>query len=300
MSLRFSLFGCCFGFAHAYPAIRGCPDASGVLITMLTFPWINSVRLVLFGAIFPDCALFAEPSASRCAPDHLSVRVSADFESPRFAVWEFVLIAGLIVHGPSISVRFSAKFAERTRFRFGFFPTVFALLAGHHRHFVATEGSGVEIDTSGNPDSYDYPAMIVLLCIQIGVLWGSGSGHLVGPTASRYGIGFGKPITGILLVWILTWWIFLGPCSDATVTGGCFELVAPALAGFHDLVTALGGIHDTGSVWPPIGGVLIRIGRPAGRMDQVALEVCGPIQQAQIGYSDRDEELDFGLDERTI
>nr|CAD1838706.1 unnamed protein product [Ananas comosus var. bracteatus] len=29
-------------------------------------------------------------------------------------------------------------------------------------------------------------------------------------------------------------------------------------------VTALGGIHDTGSVWPPIGGVLIRIGRPAG------------------------------------
>ena len=49
------------------------------------------------------------------------------------SVWEFVMIAGLIVHGPlafaeigrSISVRFSTKFAERTRFRFGFFPTVF-------------------------------------------------------------------------------------------------------------------------------------------------------------------------------
>nr|CAD1830395.1 unnamed protein product [Ananas comosus var. bracteatus] len=50
MSLRFSLFGCCFGFVLIFPAIRGCPDASGgehgdrwsVLITTLTFPWIRS------------------------------------------------------------------------------------------------------------------------------------------------------------------------------------------------------------------------------------------------------------------
>nr|CAD1822711.1 unnamed protein product [Ananas comosus var. bracteatus] len=46
-----------------------------------------------------------------------------------------------------------------------------------------------------------------------------------------------------------------------------------------DLVTALGGIHDTGSVWPPIGGVLIRIGRPVGRMDQ--LDMCGESRLSQ-------------------
>nr|CAD1829940.1 unnamed protein product [Ananas comosus var. bracteatus] len=147
LSTLSSLFGCCFGFAHAYPAIRGCPDASGgehgdrwsVLITVLTSLWINSVRLALFGAIFPDCALFAKlrvapalPTVSHCAPDPF-----AEIEE-------------------SISMRFSAKFAERTRFRFGFLPTSFgcsvsgrqALLAGHHHHFV---GSVMTVGPDGVP-----------------------------------------------------------------------------------------------------------------------------------------------------
>nr|CAD1820202.1 unnamed protein product [Ananas comosus var. bracteatus] len=126
---------------------------------MLTFPWIRSVRLVLFGAIFPDCALFAEPSG--CSRASHSEPLCSRF------VWEFVMTAGLIVHGP-------LAFAE-----------------------IATVGSGVEIDTSGNPDSYDYPAMIVWLCYLVfaakasklecfgaaGDSWhGSvSSGHLVGP-----------------------------------------------------------------------------------------------------------------------
>nr|CAD1825730.1 unnamed protein product [Ananas comosus var. bracteatus] len=114
------------------------------------------------------------------------------------------------------------------------------------------------------------------------------SGHLVGPDGVpvwfsglpvSYGNRFwetdyGDPVWGFvsLVLWVSgldtdlvdllrSGRLVRTQCSDATVTGGCFEL--------HDLVTALGGIHDTGSVWPPIGGVLIRIGRPAGRMDQV-------------------------------
>nr|CAD1840626.1 unnamed protein product [Ananas comosus var. bracteatus] len=118
------------------------------------------------------------------------------------------------------------------------------------------------------------------------------SGHLVGPDGVpvwfsglpvSYGnrfweIDYGDPLWGFvsLVLWVSgldtdlvdllrSGRLVRTQCSDASVTGGCFELVHTSI----DLVTALGGIHDTGSVWPPIGGVLIRIGRPAGRMDQV-------------------------------
>nr|CAD1830178.1 unnamed protein product [Ananas comosus var. bracteatus] len=159
VSTPWSLFGCCFWIACVVPAIRGCSDASrgehgdrwSVMITVLTSLWINSARLALFGATFPDCALFAEPSGcSRashseplilwklrgfCAIVHLVATVGS--------ACVCVVTSGLIVHDPiafaeiekSILARFSAKLAERTRFWFGFLPMCDGGFRCQNRHF---------------------------------------------------------------------------------------------------------------------------------------------------------------------
>nr|CAD1823314.1 unnamed protein product [Ananas comosus var. bracteatus] len=206
-------------YAHFYgnPRLFRClwsehGDRGSVLITVLTLFWISGCRIVLFGAFFPDCALFAEFSGcsalltvSCCAPDHEhGLRNVETYQYVDFYAFVHlvatvgsalvcVVTFGLIVHDliafakieKSIPARFSAKFAKRTRFRFGFLPMCDGGFRCRNRHF--REPGFVQL--SGDN------------CVVV-------SGLVTDPLDLRR--------SGRLV---------RTQCFDATVTGGCFELV---------------------------------------------------------------------------